>query len=202
MKMPSARPSSRPRGCHPQYISPAPAAIMPRGTNIRRADRTGTGLPFSEGRAFTQTAVQVNFAPSTSVETISRGRRGRQGTRHEGVQPRRPPVGERPALNSITVAIDCPNPFLGMALRPCRVSASRSRPCLGPLQGGGSARQTAVVPRGGPRLRRADGVVERSHCHHGPRHGTVTRMGRDPPRLAEAEPQKAVLAGLGRAAAR
>jgi hypothetical protein len=59
---------------------------------------------------------------------------------------------------------DFPNPFLGMAIRPCRVSASRSRPCLRPLQGGGSARQTTVLPRGGSRLRRADGVVELSDC--------------------------------------
>ena len=79
--------------------------------------------------------------------------------------------------------------FLGMARRPCRVSASRSRPCLGPLQGGGSARRTTALPRGESRHRRLDAVSDVRRGLLGPRHGTVTRMGRDPPCLDEGGPQ-------------
>jgi len=78
-----------------------------------------------------------------------------------------------------------PHPFLGMARRPCRVSASRSRPCPRPLQGGGSARRTTALPRGESRHRRLDAVSELHRSRHSPRHGTVARMGRDPPCLDE-----------------
>ena len=53
------------------------------------------------------------------------------------------------------------------------MSASRSRPCLRPLQGGGSARQTTVLPRGESRHRRVVSVVELCRCDHGPRQGPL-----------------------------
>jgi hypothetical protein len=88
-----------------------------------------------------------------------------------------------------------------MAPRPCRVSASRSRPCPRPLQGGGSARRTTALPRGESRHRRLDAVSDvRRGLHgrapwdrnpHGPRPAVSWRR-----RLT----RKSGQAGLGRAA--
>ena len=72
-----------------------------------------------------------------------------------------------------------------------------SEPPLPGPPGGGSERQTAACLLVRPGSGHGVVVIAKRHGGRGPRHGTVTRMGRDPPRLAGGERNKA---GLGSAA--